>query len=78
MDDSRSKPEPRERASSVASRATTSLESNADRQEEFDKASTAVGSPQISPQNDGPINNFKPEADLEKKPGVPQEDTAST
>jgi hypothetical protein len=78
MDSSRSKPEPRERASSVVSRATTSLESNADRQEEFDKASTAVGSPQISPQNDGPMNNFKPEADLEKKPGMPQEDTAST
>ncbi|KAH4988023.1 hypothetical protein HBI81_156820 [Parastagonospora nodorum] len=78
MDISKSRPEPRERANSVASRATTSLESNADRQEEFDKASTVVGSPQNSPQNDGPINNFKPEADLEKKPGMPQEDAAST
>jgi hypothetical protein len=78
MENSRSGPDPRERAGSEASRATISLESNADRQDDFDKASTAVGSPQISPQTDVPINNFKPEADLEKKPGMPQEDTDTT
>lgn len=78
MEGFRSRPEPSERASSVASRATTSFESNLERQDDFDKASTVVGSPQISPQNDPPMNNFKPEADLEKKPGVPQEDSDST
>ncbi|KAH8728708.1 SacI homology domain-containing protein [Phaeosphaeriaceae sp. PMI808] len=76
--DSRSRPEPRDRASSAASRATTSLESIPDRQDEFEKASTVVGSPHLSPQNDAPINNFKPEADLEKKPGIPQENVEST
>lgn len=73
-DSSRPRPEPRDRASSVASRATTSHESTADRPDEFDKASAVVVSPQISPQHDTPSNNFKPEADLEKKPGIPQED----
>jgi len=78
MDGTRSGPEPGERASSVASRATTSLENNTDGLEDLEKASTVVGSPQISPENDAPINNFKPEADLEKKPGVPQQDSEST
>ncbi|OAL54447.1 hypothetical protein IQ07DRAFT_639962 [Pyrenochaeta sp. DS3sAY3a] len=32
-------------------------------------ASTTVGSPQISPQHDAPIKQFKPEADLDKLPG---------
>jgi hypothetical protein len=78
MEGSWVRPEPRERASSVTSRATTSHESNADRQDDFEKASTVVGSPQVSPQNDGPSNNFKPEADLEKKPGAAREDREST
>ncbi|KAF2031463.1 hypothetical protein EK21DRAFT_63010, partial [Setomelanomma holmii] len=78
MESSRSRPVPNERASSVASRATTSFDNIPDRQDDFDKASTVVGSPQISPQNDPPMNNFKPEADLEKKSGIPQEDTDST
>ncbi|KAL5117918.1 phosphatidylinositol-3,5-bisphosphate 5-phosphatase [Pleosporales sp. CAS-2024a] len=77
MENSSSRPELSERTSSVASRATTSLEGNADRQEEIAQASTVVDSPQTHRQNDGPINNFKPEADLEKKPGMPQEDSAS-
>jgi hypothetical protein len=77
MEGSRSRPDPRERASSVASRATTSLDSNAERQDDLDKASTVVGSPEISPQTDVPINNFKPEADLEKKHGMAQEDKDS-
>jgi hypothetical protein len=78
MEGSRSRPQPSERASSVASRATTSHESNADRQDDFEKASTAVGSPQTSPLIDSPSSHFKPEADLEKKPGMSQEEREST
>jgi hypothetical protein len=78
MDSSQPRPDPRERAGSEASRATTSLESSGDRQDDFDKASTVVGSPQTSPRIDVPINNFQPEADLETVPGMPQEDTDST
>lgn len=66
---SKSRPELRERASSVASKATTSLESNQEKLDDLEKASTVVGSPQISPQHDPPSNTFKPEADLEKLPG---------
>lgn len=58
-----------ERASSVASRATTSHESNQERLDELERASTVVGSPQILPQPDAQSNTFKPEADLTKLPG---------
>jgi hypothetical protein len=77
MESSQSRPDPRERASSVASRATTSLDTNAERQDDFEKSSTIIGSPQISPQNDVPVRGFKPESDLEKKPGIPREDAES-
>ncbi|KAH9882168.1 hypothetical protein J1614_001340 [Plenodomus biglobosus] len=60
--------EPRERANSVASKATTSQEHSLENLD-LERASTAVASPQISPQHDVPINSFKPEADLEKLPG---------
>ncbi|KAL6710421.1 phosphatidylinositol-3,5-bisphosphate 5-phosphatase [Coniothyrium glycines] len=69
MDNLKSKGEDRERASSVASRATTSLENSREKLDDLEKASTVVGSPQASPQHDPPTNTFKPEADLEKLPG---------
>ncbi|KNG47113.1 polyphosphoinositide phosphatase [Stemphylium lycopersici] len=65
---SKSRLESPERASSIASRATTSHEStNQDKLDDIEKASTVVGSPQASPLEHD--NNFKPEADLEKLPG---------
>jgi hypothetical protein len=78
MEGSESRPEPVERASSAASRALTSVENTADGQEDLERASTVVGSPQTPLQNDAPLNNFKPEADLEKKPGMPKQDSEST
>lgn len=77
MENSRPRSEPAEQASSVASRATTTLESHTDGQDDFEKAFTVVSSPQISPANDAPVSSFKPEADLEKKPGKPQRDSES-
>jgi hypothetical protein len=66
-----------ERASSVASKKTTSHESNHEKLDDIDKASTAAGSPQIPAQHD---NSFKPEADLEKLPGhgKPRRESVST
>lgn len=68
MDNSKPKAEEMERANSVASRATNSQEQSQERLDELEKASTAVGSPQVSPQHDPPTNTFKPEADLEQLP----------
>ncbi|KAL6160953.1 phosphatidylinositol-3 [Exserohilum turcicum] len=68
-----------ERASSVASRATTSHEStNQDKLDDFEKAPTVVESPQMSPLEHD--NSFKPEADLEKLPhsGKPRRESEST
>lgn len=78
MDGSKARPEPKARTSSITSKVTTSLESSVDRKDDIDKASTVFGSPQLSPQLDVPINNFKPEADLELKPGMPPENSEST
>jgi len=61
----------------VASRATT-LESITDGQDDFERDSTVLGSPNLSPQHDEPLNSFKPEADLEKKPGKSPQDPNST
>jgi hypothetical protein len=78
MESPQPRPELIERASSVASRATTPHESNPDKVDDLQKASTVVASPQSPLQHDGPTNNFKPEADLEKKPGKNREDIEST
>lgn len=67
-----------ERSSPIISRTNTSFEGVTGRQDDFDQASTIVSTPQVSPQHDVLSNNFKPEADLEKKPNVVQEDAAST
>ncbi|KAF1942984.1 polyphosphoinositide phosphatase [Clathrospora elynae] len=69
MDKSKSSPDLQERASSVASRATTSHDSNQEKLDDMDKASTVVGSPQVLPENEDTASIFKPEADLEKLPG---------
>ncbi|KAI8942767.1 hypothetical protein NX059_000811 [Plenodomus lindquistii] len=68
MERSNSQSEPRERASSVASKATTTHDHSLENLD-IERASTAVASPQVSPQHDVPVNSFKPEADLEKLPG---------
>jgi hypothetical protein len=77
MESSRSRPDPGERSSSVASRATTTHENSQERLDDLEKAPTAVGSPQTLLHNETPTSNFKPEADLLRKPGI-SEDTEST
>lgn len=74
MDSSKEKPELRERASSATSKATISQESLQDpvKREVFDHASSVATSPDLPPQDDTPSNIFKPEADLDKLPGVGQ------
>ncbi|KAF1838098.1 polyphosphoinositide phosphatase [Decorospora gaudefroyi] len=78
MEKSKSTLDSPERASSVVSRATTSQDSSKEKLDDIEKASTAVGSPQISPLEHD--NNFKPEADLEKLPGhgKPRRESEST
>ncbi|CAA9964795.1 Polyphosphoinositide phosphatase [Pyrenophora teres f. maculata] len=78
MEKSKARLDSPERASSVASRGTTSHDSSQEKLDDMEKASTAVGSPQSSPLEHD--NNFKPEADLEKLPGhgKPRRESAST
>ncbi|KAF1846583.1 uncharacterized protein K460DRAFT_377746 [Cucurbitaria berberidis CBS 394.84] len=79
MESSKSKDEGRDRANYVGSR-TTSQDSSQEKLDEVEKASTVVGSPQISPQHEVPTSVFKPEADLEKFPGhgKPRRESDST
>lgn len=72
METSRSRPELRERASSAASRATTSHESLQEKPEDSERTSSLAGSPELLPHSDAPSSNFKPEADIDKLPGVGQ------
>lgn len=81
MDVSRSKTESRERTNSVAgsSKAAESQESIPDQGTgDSEKISTDVRIPQATLNNDVPTNEFKPEADLEKPPGVPRAETDET
>ncbi|KAF2688181.1 hypothetical protein K458DRAFT_385750 [Lentithecium fluviatile CBS 122367] len=68
---------PNERPSSISgsTRATDSTESADERLEDIDKASTAIGSPTLTAKSDVMVNDFKPEADVEKAPGMPRGDT---
>ncbi|KAJ4983021.1 Polyphosphoinositide phosphatase [Stagonosporopsis vannaccii] len=72
MDPSKTRPELRERASSAASKGTTSHESLHEKSEEYDRTSSVAASPELSPLDDTVSNSFKPEADLDKLPGVGQ------
>ncbi|CAO2654910.1 Nn.00g116430.m01.CDS01 [Neocucurbitaria sp. VM-36] len=80
MEPSKSKEESQDRASSIASRATSSQDSSQERLDDIERASTAVGSPLISPQHEVPTSRFKTEVDLEKLPGhgKPRRDSDST
>ncbi|KAF1362993.1 polyphosphoinositide phosphatase [Lizonia empirigonia] len=69
MESSRSRPDLKERASSAASRVTTSHESLHEKPDDSERTSSIAGSPELLPQNDAPSSNFKPEADLDKLPG---------
>ncbi|KZM26829.1 phosphatidylinositol-3,5-bisphosphate 5-phosphatase [Ascochyta rabiei] len=75
MDASRPRPDLRERASSAASKATTSHESFHEKPDDSERTSSLAGSPELLPQNDASSSNFKPEADLDKLPGVGQSRT---
>jgi hypothetical protein len=73
MDSSKARPELRERTSSAASKATMSHESLHElAQEELERTSSVAVSPELQPQTDSLTNNFQPEADLDKLPGVGQ------
>lgn len=73
MDSSKARPELRERTSSAASKATMSHESLHElAQEELEQTSSVAVSPELQPQTDNLTNNFQPEADLDKLPGVGQ------
>ncbi|KAJ4316461.1 phosphatidylinositol-3,5-bisphosphate 5-phosphatase [Neodidymelliopsis sp. IMI 364377] len=72
METPRPRPDLRERASSVASKATTSHESLYEKPDESERGSSVAASPELLPLNDPPSNKFKPEADLDKLPGVGQ------
>jgi hypothetical protein len=78
MERSKSRFSSPERASSIASRATTSHGSSQEKLNDIDQASTAVGSPLSSPLSSD--TNFKPESDLEKLPGhgKPRRESEST
>ncbi|KAJ4368320.1 phosphatidylinositol-3,5-bisphosphate 5-phosphatase [Neocucurbitaria cava] len=79
MEATKSREEPQDRASSIASRATTSQDSSQERLDDIEKASTVVGSPLISPQDEVP-NGLRAEVDLEKLPGhgKPRRESEST
>jgi hypothetical protein len=78
MERSKSGLESPERASSVASKATTSRDSSQEKLDDIEQASTAVSSPLTSPLDHD--TNFKPESDLEKLPGhgKPRRESGST
>ncbi len=80
MEASKSRPELKERASSSVSRAPSSHETLYEQPEGSERASSTAASPDLLPQNDAPSNNFKPEADLDKLPGVghPRADRAES
>ncbi|PVI03514.1 hypothetical protein DM02DRAFT_640542 [Periconia macrospinosa] len=67
MESARHKSEGTERASSIASSSR--------RASSTDQASTAVGSPELGPNYNAPMAEFKPESDVEKLPGIPRGDT---
>ncbi|KAL1605551.1 phosphatidylinositol-3,5-bisphosphate 5-phosphatase [Nothophoma quercina] len=72
MESSGTRPDLRERSSSTASKATTSHESLHEKPGEYERASSLGTSPELLPQNDTPSENFEPEADLDKLPGIGQ------
>ncbi|KAJ4379757.1 phosphatidylinositol-3,5-bisphosphate 5-phosphatase [Didymella sp. IMI 355093] len=72
MESLKARPELRERGSSATSKTITAHESIYEKPDESERASSAAASPELSPQNDTTTNDFKPEADLDKLPGVGQ------
>ncbi|KAF2788723.1 polyphosphoinositide phosphatase-like protein Fig4 [Melanomma pulvis-pyrius CBS 109.77] len=80
MDGSRPKPEMGERASSIADSSKGSERQESIQEQspaESEKSSLNVRSPEITPRHEGPTNDFKPELDLEKMPGMPRGETES-
>jgi hypothetical protein len=77
MESSKQKSHPNERPSSIvgSTKATGSPESAPERLDDVEQASTALGSPALTAKSEVLVNDFKPEADVEKVPGMPQGDT---
>ncbi|CAI6275023.1 unnamed protein product [Periconia digitata] len=77
MEDSRQRGESSERPSSIAgsSQRASSVDNSQEKGNDTDQASTIVGSPELSPNYGAPVADFKPEADVEKVPGMPRGDT---
>lgn len=79
MESSKSKAEMNERPSSKAGSTKTAgtQESSQEKYEESEKSSIANGTQEITAKNDVTTIDFKPEADVEKAPGMPRGDTES-
>jgi hypothetical protein len=85
MESSKPKVESRERTSSVAgssiSKAPTESQGSIHEEviddAEKSKSTTSIISPKPAIENELPISDFKPEADLEKLPGMPRGETES-
>ncbi|KAF2736109.1 polyphosphoinositide phosphatase-like protein Fig4 [Polyplosphaeria fusca] len=72
-----SAPEMSELPSSTASRAMDSQETNQEKSEEMSETSSLESQSQRTLNTEAPTNEFKPEADLEKLPGMPRGETVS-
>jgi len=77
MENSRQKSYTNEPPSSVAGSAKASepAESPEEKPDDVETASTAIESPALTAKSDVLVNDFKPEADMEKVPRMPRGDT---